>query len=499
MNLLLALLPLIVTAVLLVGLQRSALQAGLATLLVAIAVSLLVPAFQLTPDQLLLALGRGGSTALVVLLVLLPSLFLYHLLRASGGIDVLARAIAQLSADRDLQVLLLVLGLAPFVESVSGFGVATVVVVPLLIALRVNVFRAAILGTLGQMSVPWGALAVGTTLGAQLTGLDANLLSARTALLTAPLPLLYGLVALGMSGGWPALRRCWGAALLGGVLLALGHYFFSWIPGVELAGVLASLLTLLALMLWGRLVTPLAASAAANPAPAANDSPALALPLWKALAPYTILTLLLLLSRVIAPLRLWLQQQAVLHLPALDLHLPLLYTPGFSIIVAILVALPILGREGVRLREVVQRTQRQFLPAALAIVSFLATAQVLAASQMITEVAAVGIAFGSSYGWIAPWIGALGGWITGSNVGSNALFAPLQQVAGNSANLPLDWVMGAQNGAGSHATMIAPTRIILTTTAAGLVGAEGRLLRSIGPLVVAAVAVITLLFVWVSA
>lgn len=490
MHLLLALLPLSVAAVMLIGLQRSALQAGLAALAAAVGVTLLAPAFRLPLADLLLALGRGGATALVVLTVLLPSLLLYQLLQATGGMRVLAQAIARVSADRDLQALLLVLGLAPFIESISGFGVAAVVTAPLLAALGVGLFRAALLATLGQMSVPWGALAVGTTLGANLTGLDPNLLGARTALLTAPLPIVYGLVALGVSGGAAALRRHWGAALAAGALLSAGQYLFSRAPGVELAGVLASLLTMGLLVAWGRLAAP--------PSTIAEKAAAPALPLWRAVAPYALLTLLLLVSRVVAPLRDWLQRSATLELPALNLALPLLYTPGFWVLVAALAAIPALRVRRGELGAAMGRAWRQFLPAAVAICAFLATAQVLAASRMIAELGAVGMVFGSSYGWVAPWIGALGGWITGSNVGSNALLASLQQVAGNHANLPLDWVMGAQNGAGSHATLVSPTRIILATTAAGLVGAEGRLLRTVGPLVLAAVGVIMLLLVWVS-
>jgi lactate permease len=495
MSLFLALLPIGVAAVLLIGLQRGALQTGLATLAVAAAITLVWPEFTLAPSAFMRALGQGAATALVVLLVLLPSLLLYHLLQATGSMQVLAQGIARVSADHDLQVLILVLGLAPFVESVSGFGVAMVVVIPLLIALGVSVFRAALLGIIGQMSVPWGALAVGTTLGADLTGLDPNLLGARTALLTAPLPASYGLVALGLSGGWPAIRRWGSTAFVAGALFAFLHYGFSWRPGVELAGVLSSLVTIGLLVGWGRLAAPPPAHAPLSSAIAEGEP---TLPLWKAVAPYVILTILLLISRVVLPLRAWLQQHAVLELPELGLSLPLLYTPGFYVLVAALAALPILGVSRAMLVQVSSRAWRHFAPSAIAITSFLAVAQLLSASGMIAELGRVGLALGANYSWVAPLIGALGGWITGSNVGSNSLFSPLQQVAGVQANLPLDWLMGAQNGAGSHATLIAPARMILASTAAGLVGVEGRLLRAAGPLVLLSIVVITLGLVWVN-
>ena len=50
---------------------------------------------------------------------------------------------------------------------------------------------------------------------------------------------------------------------------------------------------------------------------------------WLAATPYVLLTCLLLLSRLVPPLRAGLQTHAVLEVPAVHLSLPLLYLPGF--------------------------------------------------------------------------------------------------------------------------------------------------------------------------
>nr|MCU0493500.1 L-lactate permease [Chloroflexaceae bacterium] len=489
MNLLLALLPIAVAAVMLVVLQRSAMQAGLATLATAAIVALLAPPFRLEPGAIWMAAAQGAATALTVLLVLFPGLLLYHLLKTSGAIDVLAGAVARLSPRQPVQVLLLVMGLAPFVESVSGFGVTTVIVVPLLIALGIAPFTAAVLGTLSLMAVPWGALAVGTTLGAQLTGLEPNQLGLYTALVAAPLPACYGLVVLTMLGGWPTLRSWWPLALGAGGLLAAGLALFSLVPGIELAGVLASLLTLAALVGYALLRREATATGT-------SVTPG-RLGVYRAVAPYGLLTLLLLSSRMVGPLRQWLLNNAVLEVPALNLRLPLLYTPGFWVLLACLGAVPLLGLRRAESVAALGRAGRQFWPGAVAVVSFLATAQILFASGMVAELSAVGGIFGSHYAWFAPWIGALGGWITGSNVGGNAMFAPLQAAAGARAGLPLEWLMAAQNGAGSHATMVSPARTVLTAAAAGLAGGEGRLLRAVGPLVLGATVLMMLVVIGV--
>ncbi|MCG8346449.1 MAG: hypothetical protein MI924_01530 [Chloroflexales bacterium] len=121
-------------------------------------------------------------------------------------------------------------------------------------------------------------------------------------------------------------RRWGGTAFVAGALFALDHYGFSWMPGVELAGVLASLVTMGLLVGWGRLATSPSAQAPPSFAIVKNE---LAPPLWKAVAPYVILTILLLVSRVVLPLRAWLQQNVVWELPELGLILPLLYNARF--------------------------------------------------------------------------------------------------------------------------------------------------------------------------
>jgi lactate permease len=495
MSILLALTPIAVAVVALGGLSWSGRKAGVATLAVAVTLALFAPAFRLSPGRLVLALGEGAGPVLTVLFVLFPGLLLYHLQQQAGGMSALTRAVARLCPDRDLQVLLLVLGLAPCVESVSGFGMGTVVVVPVLAALGMKPFRAAVLGLLSQVAIAWGALAVGTALGAELTGVDATLIGTRTALLTAPLPTLYGLFALMVGGGARALRR-WGALLAAGATLSTALWAFSRQLGIELAGLLGSLATLSLLIVWGRVARP-AGPGPSEPAPPgqpAATGPARAeVRLWRALAPYAVLIVLLLLSRLVTPLRHWLQTHAVVELAALHLRLPVLYTPGFWVLVSALTAAACLGGGGRDVRAACTRAGRQFAPAAVAIVSFLGTAQAMRASGMTAELGLAAAALGGSYCWASSWLGALGGWLTGSNTGSNALFAQFQHEVGGKTGLPSDWLVVGQNSAASHGAIVSPARTVLAATGAGLNGEEGRLLRALGPVVLAAQLIITVL------
>jgi L-lactate permease len=181
----------------------------------------------------------------------------------------------------------------------------------------------------------------------------------------------------------------------------------------------------------------------------------------QAVAPYAILTAPLLISRLIVPLQYWLQAQGVLTVSALGLQCPLLYSPGFYVFLAAFTTVPLLGTGMRGFRTASIRTSRQFTPGAVAIVSFLVASQVMRASGMITVLGTAAAALGGNNSWIAPWLGALGGWLTGSNAGGNAMFAQLQREASARAGLPLGWLMAAQNGAGSIATMVSPARTVL--------------------------------------
>jgi lactate permease len=496
MIVLLATIPLIVAIIMLAVLQRSGLQSGLATVATAIALVLLVPSFRLGLLSIGQALGQGAATSLTVLYVLFPALLLYQVQRVMGSIDVLARAIARLCPDREIQVLLLVLGLAPFVESASGFGVGTVVIIPMLMGLGMDALQAATLGLMGQLAVPWGGLAVGISLGAQLTGIDANTLGAYIALLTFPIAIGFGLAALAFSGGRKRLWSLWPAALLGGLALAAGEWFFSQVPGAELAGVLASIPVILLLAAWGQLAARRSQAKEAEADVETGLAPVSTSrnPMLSAIGPYVLLVALLLVSRLVGPVQGWLQAQAILSEPGIGLHFQLIYNPGFYVLLAALAAAILPRATPEQFRVALLRTVKQFTPGALAIVSFLAASQIMNDSGMIAVLGAAAATPGSGYIWIAPWLGAIGGWLTGSNAGSNAMLAQLQRAVSIRAGLPLYWLMAAQSGAASIATMVSPARTVLATTTCGILGKEGRLLRRLGPLVLLSVLAIAVLF-----
>jgi len=101
-------------------------------------------------------------------------------------------------------------------------------------------------------------------------------------------------------------------------------------------------------------------------------------------------------------------------------------------------------------------------------------------------------ALGGPYPAVAPVVGALGGWLTGSNAASNALFMPLQIEAARGLDVSESLTAATQNVSGSHASLLVPQRVILAATATGLLGREGDVTKAALPRVLASVAILSL-------
>jgi lactate permease len=83
----------------------------------------------------------------------------------------------------------------------------------------------------------------------------------------------------------------------------------------------------------------------------------------------------------------------------------------------------------------------------------------------------------SMYPLLAPFIGLLGAFTTGSNLNSNVLFGGLQKETAQLLNLPVAVILAAQTAGGSLGSMVSPAKIILGCSTVGLSGKEGQIIR----------------------
>src|SRR5690625_1194276 len=68
---------------------------------------------------------------------------------------------------------------------------------------------------------------------------------------------------------------------------------------------------------------------------------------------------------------------------------------------------------------------------------------------------------GDGYIFLMPVIGALGGYMTASGTGTNAMFGPTQVAVGTQLDIHPQWSMALNNAAGCWGTIASPARIEL--------------------------------------
>ncbi len=445
LGILVAALPFVVAAVGLVALGWSAPVAGAASLAAAVVGAIVWP--PLRAFAVPVALWGGLGTSAQVLYVLFGGLLLYNLLAAGGAIEDVSRFLGRLEPDRVSLAAVVVVGVAPFFESVTGFGVAVVISAPLLLAAGFTPLRAAVLASWGQCAVPWGALGVGTVIGAHLAGMGFQPLSNYSALLSLPLFPVYGLAAVALADGWRGIRRRGAEALFLGLVAGLGTLFASLYLVPELSGAIGGLTAAAVFLAW-RL-----RRLAGVP--------------WRALLPYAFLLALLAATNGIPAAR-----EIVGRLG------PVFDGPGPSLLVSGAFAAMLFGLGAVRTGEAVRSTARQWLPTAGAVLTFVLAGEVVAGSGAAGLLAAGAESLGGLFPAFSPMLAALGGALTGSNAASNALFMPLQVEAARGLGLSPDLTAAVQNVAGSQASMLSPQRLVLAATATGLLGRESEILRT---------------------
>jgi lactate permease len=122
------------------------------------------------------------------------------------------------------------------------------------------------------------------------------------------------------------------------------------------------------------------------------------------------------------------------------------------------------------------------MSSSLGIVSMVAMSVVMSHSGM-TDVLANGLAqgVGALFPLASPWIGVLGAFMTGSNTNSNVVFAVLQQRTAELLGYRIPTILAAQTAGGAIGSVIAPTKIVVGASTAGMDGEEGMVLRSLLP------------------
>lgn len=255
-----AALPVLVLFWLLVPRRWLAPKAGLAAVLSALAVAVLV--YGMPPTMAGMALLNGACFGLLpVGWNILGVMFLFNVTVESGQFAVMRRSVAQLSSDARLQAVLIAFAFGAFLEGSAGGGTPVAICGAILVGLGFPPFLAAVLCLIANTSpVAFGGLGMPLIVLGNVTGLPTRTLSVMAG---HQLPILSLLVPLWMVRclcGWRQTWEVWPALAVAGGSFALCQYFFATmhlhVPGLELfpmtdiAGGIASLAATALFLRW---------------------------------------------------------------------------------------------------------------------------------------------------------------------------------------------------------------------------------------------------------
>jgi lactate permease len=500
---LLAALPILLVLVLMLGLGWPASRAGIAGAVLALVVALLGFGFG---SDVLAEVGVAGGllgvvaeatwTSATILWIILPALAIYHLQVATGGTDVLRVALGKLSDDPRIMALLIAWFFTLFLEGGAGFGSPVALAAPFLVGVGYRPLTAVVIAMIGNaVGVSFGAIGTPVVPMVAATGLDPLDLAGASAVYhlafgLVPLVLMMYLASKGT--GTRMTGAIWGWTLLAGGAFLVPMWLIATFVGPELptlGGALVGMGIFVAVLLLvrrGEDHTHLATIADAEPAPGAlpvpdpdevpTDLPAL----LRAGSPYLILITLVLVTRLVEPVADALATVEVAWTleGGFSGGIVLLTHPGTLLVASFLLGALVQGALGRTASGALRTTLTQLVPVTIALVAMLLLARLMVRSGM-TEALAEAAAGSTASIWplLAPLVGVLGTFVTGSGTASNVLFTDLQLATAEQLGYDPLPLLGAQNFGASVGNQIAPHNIVAGGATVGLTGGEADVMR----------------------
>lgn len=523
----LCIVPIVLLLLLMIKFQWGALKAAPFTLVVTIIISFLF--FQVNGTLITLELLKAAWNSISIILVIMSAIFLYEVSSQAKAFDTLNILFKKVAPNELIRILLIAVVFASFLQGFTGFGVPVLVAAPLLLNIGVLPKWAVILplighswaGTFGTLALAWNALILQTGIedpaAIQQVALYASLF---LFLLT----FIYTVLIAYFYGKGKAVKKGFLAIVMVSVIQGGGEMLFSLFKP-ELASFVPSFIALVALMLlsrsklyneeWQIKESPIMVreeSDVLSPKKPTLEPAADLMSGNQALLPYYLVTVITLAVLLIPPLNQALNQisfgpsfmetstgfgvvnEAVAGYAPIA---PFTHASMFLLISSLLSYLYYRKKGFIQqpaLNPIVSRTVKKALSPSVAVLALLAVSRVMAGTGQ-TLVLAEGISnvLQEYYVVLAPFIGLLGSFITGSNMSSNILFGDFQRLTAELIGLNTAAVLGAQTGGGGIGTAIAPGNIILGTTTAGILGSEGKVLSKILPITLAIAAFFGLL------
>lgn len=525
---LLAFVPLVLAGVLLLGFRWPAKLAMPVVYVITALIGLLV--WDMSFNRVLASTLQGLILTAAILWIIFGAILLLNTLKHSGGITAIRAGFSNISPDRRVQTLIVVWLFGCFIEGASGFGTPAAVVAPLLVALGFPALAAVVMGMLVQSTpVSFGAVGtpmlVGVGAGLDRAGMTEQLVAAgsswdaffmetvgRVAITHGIVGILMPLIMVMVLTRFFGRNQSWREGLevapfaiftavcfvvpymMAGVFL--GPEFPSMIGGmVGLAIVVTAAKRgfLMPKKTWdfadakdwpvewiGRIEMKL--DDLAGKAPISTV---------KAWAPYLLLAVLLVLSRTVPEFKAALMSLSfgwsnILGEQGISGTLEPLYLPGGILVMVVLITFFLHRMRAGELVKAFSESSKTLLGAGFVLIFTIPMVRILInsgvngadlVSMPVAMAQLVADSVGGVYPFFAPWVGALGAFIAGSNTVANLMLSQFQFNTAELLGVSGAMMVALQSVGAAAGNMIAIHNVVAASATVGLLGREGITLR----------------------
>ncbi|WP_277435834.1 L-lactate permease [Vibrio sp. 1151_11] len=519
--------PIVVAAILLVGLNWPAKKAMPVAFALTVAIALTF--WDMSANRVLASVLQGFGITISVLWIVFGAIFLLNTLKHTGAITTIRNGFTDVSADRRVQAIIIAWCFGSFIEGASGFGTPAAIAAPLLVAIGFPALAAVLMGMMIQSTpVSFGAVGtpiiVGVNKGLDTHNITEMLISNGSSWdvylqqITASVAITHAIVGtlmpvlmammltrfFGKNKSWTEGLDILPFAIFSGLAFTVPYALTGVFLGPEFPSLIGGLISL-------ALVVTAAKKGFLVPKsqwdfPKEKSWPAewlgslkidieeiKAKPMGLALAwtPYVLLAVILVASRVSSEFKsllagVSLSFNNILAETGVSTAIQPLYLPGGILVFVALLAVILQSRSATPLIKAFGESSKTLIGAGFVLVFTIPMVRIfinsgvngaeLASMPVTTANFAAGLV-GDAFPALSATVGALGAFIAGSNTVSNMMFSQFQFEVAQTLSISSVMIIALQAVGAAAGNMIAIHNVVAASATVGLLGQEGATLR----------------------
>lgn len=519
--------PILLAAVMLIGLRWPASRAMPLVYLFTAAIGLFI--WDMSFNRIIASTLQGLVITIGLLWIIFGAILLLNTLKHSGGITAIRAGFTTISPDRRIQAIIIAWLFGCFIEGASGFGTPAAIAAPLLVAVGFPAMAAVLMGMLVQ-STPVSFGAVGTpivvgvnsgldtaTIGAQLVAQGSSWdsflqqitssVAITHAIVGTVMPLVMAMMLtrfFGKEKSWKAGFEVLPFAIFAGLAFTLPYVATGIFLGPEFPSLLGGLIGLAIVTTAARFNFLVPKNtwdfADAKEWPAEwlgtvemklEDLAARPMSAFRAWLPYVLVGALLVISRVVPEVGSALKSVSIafgniLGEAGISASIEPLFLPGGILVAVVMITFFLHGMRASELKAAVKESSSVLLSAGFVLLFTVPMVRILInsgvngadlASMPIVMARYVADSVGGIYPLLAPSVGALGAFLAGSNTVSNMMFSQFQFGVAQSLGISGAMVVAIQAVGAAAGNMVAIHNVVAASATVGLLGREGSTLR----------------------